>query len=136
MSKTTNKYSTELRERAARMVIKGAILYFDIHFEPAMLLVSQIGSSTGEDRHSTLGVDASRIERWREGGLSKAEQALCEKVAKSEMAVWGYEPSGQRNSVLRHSLFMLGFALKTGLAVLLNARRSKNMLQSIRRRLS
>ncbi len=105
-----------------------------LSYEPAMLEIEQIGSSTGEDRPDRRGIDPGRIDAWQTGGLSNGEIALCEKVARTEMADWGYVPDGRRLSPVVQALQMASFVFKSITALLLNARRSKNLIKTIRSR--
>lgn len=109
-------------------------VFAGVAFEPEMLQVAQVGSSSGEDRPDALGVDLSRVSSWQSGGLSDGELALCERTAGAEMETWGYALSGQTNGTMRHLGFMLGFGVKSTAALLMNFSRIKNLPETIRRR--
>ncbi|MDV7142071.1 sulfotransferase [Tropicimonas sp. TH_r6] len=103
-------------------------------YEPTMLEIGQIGSSTGKDRPDERGIDPGRIDAWQSGGLSGSEIALCEKVARADMAEWNYATSGRRLSPLVQAGQMTIFVFKSFAALLLNLRRSKNLIGTIRSR--
>lgn len=116
--------------------LRAICAFLEIDFAPEMLRIKQIGSSTGQDRPDQLGVDPSRADFWRQGGLKPVEIALCERTAADEMAIWGYKASGHRASLFAFSGAMAGFVAKSFAALVLNFRRNKNLLETIRRRLS
>lgn len=105
-----------------------------VSFEPEMLNVAQIGSSSGQDNPDQVGVDKSRLSTWQGGGLSNGEIAICERTANNEMITWDYEPTGHKNSLLKHFLYMLGFGFKSVAALCMNFNRIKNLPETIKRR--
>ena len=105
-----------------------------IEFEPVMLEVSQVGSSSRKDVVGGAGLDKSRIGSWRQGGLSNAEIGICERNAESMMQARAYEMSGIRSSFPMR-LFMKGtLVVKLGIALLFNLSRFRNIISSVRRR--
>lgn len=106
-----------------------------IEFEPRMLLVSQIGSSVGVDKPESTGIDANRSGSWINGGLSDVELAICQKVAAKEMSEMGYAVKSVEVVSWRIFISMLNFTLKVLLALILNVQRTKNLLETMRRRL-
>lgn len=105
-------------------------------YEPDMLNVERIGSSSVQDRPQERGVDVSRIDAWQAGGLTAAEISLCEKVTAKEMIAWGYPPSDTKANVLTLGGIMISFVFKSATALALNFRRFKNLGETIRRRLT
>lgn len=106
-----------------------------ISFEPAMLAVPQVGSSVGTDRPDRLGIDAGRAGSWRKGGLSDLELAFCERVAGEEMKRLGYVPGSGNVSAARRIASMAVFAVKAVLALMMNLRRTRNLRETLRRRM-
>ncbi len=104
-------------------------------YEPDMLNVPVVGSSLGKDEPERKGVDASRTGNWRRGGLSAEEIAICQFVAHDEMRNRDYPVLSVHASWLRLAWVWLIWPLKTILAILLNLGRTRNMVDSIRRRL-
>ncbi len=108
--------------------------FVGIKFEQGMLSVPQIGSSIGFDNPAKKGIDGSRSREWKKGGLTSVELAICQEVAAAEMMRLGFDVELTAISVWRRLGSMLLFGFKISIALLLNLRRSKNMVQSIRRR--
>lgn len=106
-----------------------------IAFEPTMLAVQQIGSSSHRDRESSQGFDASRTHAWREGGLTRSEIGICEQTAGATMENRGYTRSGINASFLGKGMLWATLIPKGILAVVLNFRRFRSLGTSILRRL-
>ncbi|AQZ51037.1 sulfotransferase family protein [Martelella mediterranea] len=107
-----------------------------IEFEEEMIQVALIGSSTAVDKPDQLGVDASRVDAWRNGSLTPSELAICEATTAKEMAYWGYTPVARPMTAPVRVFHTVGFMVKSGTALLLNVRRFKNLRETIKRRLA
>ena len=116
-------------------VIRDLSQFVDVPFELEMLRVPHVGSSSGADKPDQLGINASRAGGWREGGLSKTEMAICEWIANKEMVMLGYGPVANSMFSLRilPSIFLL--LIKLAIALPMNLSRTKNLRDTIRRRL-
>jgi hypothetical protein len=117
-------------ERAVRELCRE----LGLAYRDDMLAVPRVGSSLQRDDPTRLGIDADAAGRFHLGGLAPAEIALAERLTGDRMAAYGYAPSGVR-APLGAALLTLLWPFKSALALLLNARRSRNLLASIRRRL-
>jgi hypothetical protein len=104
-------------------------------FSEKMLDVPQVGSSTGMDKPELRGIDGSRTGGWRKGGLTGTELAICQRVCGEEMARLGYECEKIAAATWRMWGSMALFAFKAMLALLLNLRRTRNLRETLRRRL-
>jgi hypothetical protein len=109
--------------------------FVGIEFEPAMLDVPVEGSSLGADKPDRRGLDKSRVDGWRAGGLSLAEIYICEKVAGAEMKRLGYFLTGWTASAPQRALAYATLAPKALVAIALNYRRFSNIFSFLRRRL-
>jgi len=109
--------------------------FIGLNYEAGMLNIPQVGSSTGVDCPDKVGIDYTKTLGWKKGGISKAELAICQHVAVQEMERLGYEVEPVSIPIWRRWLSMMTFVLKISFALLLNLRRSKNIIRSIRRRL-
>jgi hypothetical protein len=110
--------------------------FVGIAYSPAMLRVSQIGSSTDKDKPDVTGIDVNRAGSWLKGGLSDVELAVCQDVAGKSMANHGYEVSPVGIGVTQKVMASLSFLVKIVLAISLNIHRTTNLIDSIRRRVN
>lgn len=106
-----------------------------IDFESGMMDVPQVGSSTGHDCPNRRGINSGRFGGWRRGGLTPTELNICQRVAAEEMLHCGYAMEAVSASVWRHWGSMCFFAGKIFLALLLNLGRTKNLRETLKRRL-
>jgi len=107
--------------------------WLGIAFEPAMLEVPVVGSSMRSDVAGRSGMDASRAEAWREGGLPRYDIAVCEQVCGVLMDEYGYAPTGARRG-LALIPDLIVFPAKMSLALAMNLGRTQNLLASLKRR--
>lgn len=110
--------------------------FVGVSYEPIMLRVPQVGSSTGVDKYEHYGINAARAGSWRRGGLSKTEISICEWVAAREMSGLGYDLSGAGRFELRLLPSMAQLFIKLGLILPMNIRRTRNIIDTLRRRLN
>lgn len=108
--------------------------FMDLPFEPAMLDVPVEGSSTREDIQLQRGIDRSRVDTWRQGGLKPSELEICEKIAGQEMKDLGYELSGTQASWPQRIISYVSLFPKAVIAITLNFRRFKNIFAFLKRR--
>jgi len=128
-------YFEELLEKPEH-IIRELCEFTNIEFEENMLSVPQVGSSAGKDLSDKIGVDKSKAGGWRKGGLSKVELAVCQQVAQQEMKRLGYDVEQVTISFFSKTISMLVFTIKISMALILNIRRNKNIVQTIKRRLN
>jgi hypothetical protein len=115
--------------------IRELCTFVGVDYEPDMLNVPQVGSSSGTDFPDKIGINAGRAQNWANGGLSRTELKCCDWVAHSEMLQNGYAPSGNGKFALR-LLPSLGYlAVKLLFAVPMNLSRTKNIRETLKRRL-
>lgn len=105
-----------------------------IDFEPGMLGVPQVGSSTGHDRPERRGIDGDRSGRWRRGRLTAVELDICQQVAGAEMRGLGYATESVPASMWKYWGSMGLFVVKGLMALLLNLGRTKNLRETLKRR--
>jgi hypothetical protein len=109
--------------------------YLNIKYEPTMLDIPQIGSSLVKSDFSKKGIDKTRKDAWKNGGLTNTEIYICEKLTGKNMKKLGYEKSGIKPNYFMLLLLLLILPFKLFLAVLLNMNRMKNIIITIKRRL-
>ena len=142
--RTADRYVDDPRFKSIRFedllvdpeeLLRDLCAFVEVPFEESMLAVQQVGSSTGVDRPDRLGIEAGRAAAWRKGGLTPTEIDICQRVAGAAMTKHGYivEPVGA--STLRRYVSMLQFGLKGALALVLNLKRTRNLRETLKRRL-
>jgi hypothetical protein len=115
--------------------VRSLCSFAGISYEPGMLDVPQVGSSTGMDQPERRGIDAGRSGKWRSGGLSEVELAFCESVAGEEMKRLGYAPEARSIPAALRAASMALFAVKAMMALLLNLGRTRNLRETLNRRM-
>jgi hypothetical protein len=96
-----------------------------ITFEPEMLAIPQVGSSTRKDDPNKLGIDSSRSGAWERGGLTNAEIEVSEKINGRLIHQLGYPFSGKKGSFFARLLLSIQLPVKGVMALLLNWNRTK-----------
>jgi len=110
--------------------------FVGIDFEENMLQVPQIGSSLKEDKPNMFGIDLGRACSWMKGGLTPVEIAICQKVARAEMERFGYQLLPLKTPKARYYSTMGKLLFKGMLSFFLNLNRTKNLWETLRRRLN
>ncbi len=109
--------------------------FIDLEYNSEMIAVPQVGSSTGHDNPIKKGIDKEKIGKWRFGGLNATELFLCEKITHNEMQIHGYKGEAHIVNLILLLGYIISLPFQLILAVLFNIGRTKNLLESIKRRL-
>ena len=99
-----------------------------------MLLIPTEGSSIANDQSGKFGIDKTRSGNYLTG-LSPAEIYICQKITLKLREEFGYEDVKISPNFIFVFAYYLTFPIKIFVALLLNLKRSKNLLNSIKRRL-
>ena len=106
-----------------------------VEFDPELLQIPQIGSSSERDRPEKTGINRARAGSWQEGGLTRTEVFLCQKITGKDMKRNGYAADEVHPSPLGVAYGLASFPFKLALAFLLNLGRMRRVAQTIKRRL-
>jgi len=111
--------------------------FIGIPYEDDMLNISLKGSSSSQGDETKRGIDSSRSQSWKSknSGLSKTELLMCEWVTQNEMKKMGYDVSGDGRFHPRLIFSFVSLFFKLLLIVPMNLSRTKNLADTIRRRL-
>ena len=109
--------------------------FLGVSFHKEMLEIPQAGSSLTKFSSTGKGIDSSKAEAWRKGGLNSTEIYLCQKVTQTSMNTYGYQPIDVPLNPLRLILYLVLFPIKSAMSLLLNLKRMKNIKEAIKRRL-
>ena len=116
-------------------IIKNICDFVGIEFQSQMLEVSHQNSSHQQRNLQNKGIDPKVIEKWKKGGLSKTEIYICQKITDDNMKNHNYEISSINVNIFSLFLSYLFFPAKISLALVLNIRRTKNIIEALKRRL-
>jgi len=108
--------------------------FLGVDFYKEMLDIPQGGSSLTKFSTST-GIDSSRVEAWRKGGLNSTEIYLCQKVTGTLMKEYGYEPEPVKVNPLTLLWYLFSLPVKLAMSFILNLKRMKSIPEAIKRRL-
>lgn len=129
---TTVKYEDLLRN--PNKTIDDLCGFLDLQFSAQMLDIPHEGSSNIVDTVHKLGVDGSRQNLWKNGGLSKREIAINQRIVAGRLSRYGYRPEPSRFHLVAHFLAILSLPIKGGTAFFLNLHRSRGIFQAFRKR--
>lgn len=116
-------------------VLKKICATLDLDYDPAMLDVPRVGSSHEQDRPTERGIDPAAAGRWKQGGLTRTELAVCQHITGKHMTRHGYRAEPMRAPLPALMWFRVTWVFKSVLALALNIRRIKSLRESLRRRL-
>lgn len=105
-----------------------------IEFNPSMLDVPVVGSSDSKDSTSKIGIARSSTEKWN-SGINKAELYICQRICRDNMSRLGYQIEEVRMPLLGIIGYGILFPFHIALALALNLSKSKNIIDTIKRRI-
>jgi hypothetical protein len=120
---------------APELTVKKVCDFAGIDYRPEMLEVPRVGSSFDKFDSEWRGIDRSKKQRWKKGGLSNAEIYICQWLNNERLLRYGYEIESVSPNplVLAWSFIILPF--KITLSFLLNLKRFMNLKKVILKKL-
>ena len=115
-------------------VIKNLCQFLEIDYNPEMLKVPVVGSSTQQDVKNQLLIDISKKEKWKNGGLNSAEIYLSQLVSNSMMRKFKYDVEKFKLPPILTLFYLISFPIKLILAFILNIKRTGNIVEVIKKR--
>ena len=115
-------------------VIKNLCQFLEIDYNPKMLKVPVVGSSTQQDIKNQLLIDISKKEKWKNGGLNSAEIYLSQLVSNSMMRKFKYDVEKFKLPPILTLFYLISFPIKLILAFILNIKRTGNIVEVIKKR--
>lgn len=109
--------------------------FLGVPFHKEMLEIAQAGSSLTRFSSTGKGIDSTKAEAWRKGGLNSTEIYLCQKITQTSMKTYRYQPIHVRLNPLMLILYLVLFPVKSAMSLILNLKRMKNITEAIKRRL-
>lgn len=108
--------------------------HIGVSFDVSMLSIADIGSSIMKDRPGVFGINKSAAGRWRQGGLTESELAVCSIECGEKMVAYGYTTSFVDHAEIRRFLTIPSLVLKGGVSLMLNISRNKKIVTAIKKR--
>ena len=115
--------------------MKDICQFLGIQFDSNMLKVPNIGSSAGIDDLNKLGIDYTKLGKWKSGGLSSSELYICQKMCSENMSDLGYKYEIFKYPPILVILSLITFPLKIFISFILNLHRIKNFKDLINKRI-
>lgn len=116
--------------------VKEICKYLNIKFQIEMINIPNVGSSQKQDMPDVKGLDESKTNAWKNGGLTNTEIALVESISGEEMKLFDYLFLNPEKSDIRMGFSYITVFFKLSLSLLLNLKRHKNILSTVKRRLA
>lgn len=113
--------------------VRGLCTFLGISFQPEMLKVEQKGSSVEFDNTQEAKIDQGKTGNWKKG-LNSTEIYLCESITKKWRNVFKYDDVPVKPNYFLLLFYYLIFPLQVFVALAVNLGRTKNILQSIKKR--
>ena len=118
----------------SHQTIKDICNFLEIEFQEKMLLVPVIGSSTEQDSSTELTIDKTKINKWKNGGVSDAEIYLSKKISYKMLKEFGYLLKNFNYPPFLVLYYIVVFPIKFILAFLFNLHRVSNVIRVIKKR--
>lgn len=116
--------------------IRGVCDFVGISYEPGMMEIENRGSSNRSDHNEVAGIDKSKSEQWRKGGLNSTETYICQKISAQEMLQHGYDYERVKPSFFMLVFYHIFLPLQLSLVFIVNYRRFNRIFSSMKRRFS
>jgi omega-hydroxy-beta-dihydromenaquinone-9 sulfotransferase len=107
--------------------------FLEIPFHDGMLQVEQKGSSLKTDKANTPNIDSTRAGNWKKG-LNTTELFICENITKKCRDIFHYNDIHVKPNYFLLAFYYLIFPVQVFIALAANLGRTKNILQSIKKR--
>jgi hypothetical protein len=108
--------------------------FIGVSFHSEMVKIPHIGSSLREDKPGQLGIDKTKINGWKKGGLNNTEIYICQKICKNIMLENGYEIEKVRPNPFLLLYYYGIFPIMGFMALLFSFNRVKNLRETFKRR--
>ena len=113
--------------------IKKVCSFLEIEFQEEMLSIPVIGSSTEADSKLSH-IDSSKVNKWKNGGLTNSEIYLSQKMSADMLQEFGYDLKKFFSPPLLSVYYLAIFPVKLLLAFMLNFHRMTNVVDVIKKR--
>ena len=125
-----------------KLIIREICEFLNVPYNDEILMIQQseggVSSFQRRDKPQGVGINSEAASRWMKGGLNRSEILICQQLTKKNMESNSYEP-------LHFSMFAnfpillfytFTFPLKLLVALIFNVSQHKNLIATVRRRMS
>ena len=109
--------------------------HIEVDFDENMLNISQESSSIEKDSKE-IGFKKERASNWKQGGLNITERWICQTMCARNMQQYNFEPEKIKPNIFYLTYYYISCPVKISAALLLNLNRMKNIMQTLKRRMS
>ena len=107
--------------------------FLGLNYDARMLSVPQVGSSTGSDNPESKGISKEKTGNFIKG-LNASEIFYCQQITKNFRKQFGYDDINISKNYLMIAWYAFSFPVKIFFALLLNLKRTRNLIDTIKRR--
>ena len=109
--------------------------FLGIDYCEKMLDIPNVGSSLSVDEVQNFGIDESKINKWKRGGLSKSEIYISQKMCSENMRLFNYKSNYQIAIPLLIFIYLITFPIKIVVSFIFNFHRVRNFKELINKRI-
>ena len=106
--------------------LKRVCSHLNIEFNNNLLDIPIIGSSNFSDTVSHSGIDSSKTEKWKHGGLNNTEIQICQNISAEYMRLYNYSLVNVKSNKFYQLLYVLILPFQLFISVMFNFKRLKN----------
>ncbi len=117
-----------------KVIMKEVCEFIGIKFSLQMLNIPRWGSSREKAKETNRGIDATVINAWVNNYITNEEISICENIAFKEMKLLNYKGSKVKINYNKLMIIYLVFPIHLFLALMFNLRRTKDLMDAIKRR--
>jgi len=117
------------------LTVKKVCDFAGIDYRPEMLEVPRVGSSFDKFDSEWRGIDSSKKQRWKRGGLNTAEIYICQWFNRERLLRYGYDIESVSPNPLGLAWSFIILPFKIALSFLLNLKRFMNLKKVILKKL-
>ncbi len=109
--------------------------HINVEFDKNMLNITQESSSLEKDSKE-IGFKKERASNWKTGGLNTTERWICQMMCAENMQQYKFEQEKIKPNIFLWLYYYISFPVKISLALLMNLNRMKNIVETLKRRMS
>lgn len=109
--------------------------HIEVDFDKNMMNITQESSSIEKDSKE-IGFKKERASNWQKGGLNTTERWICQTMTNKNMQAYNFPIEEIKPNIFYLLFYYISFPIKISLALLMNLDRMKNIVETLKRRMS